>query len=416
MTALEATQRRQAEALEAGAAHAATCTELRGKLVDEETSRFRAESQISGYLERATCAEQENMKLSQWMDGLKSELQTERDANLLLRSEIGEMHQRMTADHVAEVALQAVERVTATERRLQRSLAETAEARAETGELQQVVATTGTTDADAAMEDISRERARARARADTSAATDSGRQELAWWATPIHSEAQEASIGLGDDTDPSASQAKLAVTEEALQQARQEANALRSRMLSKPSSPVYSISDDGNGASDFWATRSTDGSRRVPPESASSVNQAMSSSGYYPLRSSWVRSPASPSSSVSSSVSSRGRSAVDVRTLGLPSSRSRTAGKAAVSGGGGGGGRMQQRKQQLQQLQLHRKEQSLSPQESAEFLVAKHLERLGGLHGRVAAPAAPLLHRGACALSLHVGDERTNERMYLGDG
>lgn len=144
-----------------------------------------------------------------------SEAQAAEEATVAaLRSEMAEMERRM-AGEVADVARQAAERVTAAERRLQQSLAATAAANAEASDLKKVLAT------------MSEARQASRAVAGTPPQQRGPRKNAG-------SAGNGGSIGHGQsnsgalpvtDADDSLvkTQAKLAVSEEALKKARLEA-------------------------------------------------------------------------------------------------------------------------------------------------------------------------------------------------
>lgn len=189
---LETVQTEHTEAVEVGAKHESTVFELREQLQSAEASRAAVEEEARAHLESATsatrvridnsrayclalrahhqvlasnCASclQAHSDLQERMNALEtehhqhlestsshaassvaaaiSEAQAAEEATVAaLRSEMAEMERRM-AGEVADVARQAAERVTAAERRLQQSLAATAAANAEASELKKVLAT-----------------------------------------------------------------------------------------------------------------------------------------------------------------------------------------------------------------------------------------------------------------------------------
>jgi hypothetical protein len=141
-----------------------------------------------------------------------------------LRSEMVEMEHRMAME-VADVARQAAERVTAAERRLQQSLATTAAAQAEVSELKQVMAS------------ISEARQTAYAVAGTPPNQRGPRNSNSKSANPNSNGkgkgAKQSPSGASPVTSADDSlvqtQAKLAISEEALKKARLEARVSESK-------------------------------------------------------------------------------------------------------------------------------------------------------------------------------------------
>ena len=144
-----------------------------------------------------------------------SEAQASEEATVAaLRSEMAQMERKM-AGEVADVARQAAERVTAAERRLQQSLAAAAAANAEASELKNVVAT------------MSAAREAARAVAGTPPMQRGPRKNSGASATGAIGNGKPSPSGALPVTDADDSlvktQAKLAVSEDALKKARLEA-------------------------------------------------------------------------------------------------------------------------------------------------------------------------------------------------
>ena len=139
-----------------------------------------------------------------------------------LRSEMVEMEHRMAME-VADVARQAAERVTAAERRLQQSLATTAAAQAEVSELKQVMASISearqTAYAVAGTPPNQRGPRNSKSANPNSNGKGKGAKQSPSGASPVTS---------ADDSLVQ-TQAKLAISEEALKKARLEARVSESK-------------------------------------------------------------------------------------------------------------------------------------------------------------------------------------------
>ena len=264
---LERIETEHTEAVQVGVKHELTVSELREQLQSAEASRAAVEEEARAHLDSATSAArvriinsrayclprradrllllsnnapwlQAHSDLQERMNALEaehhqhlestssqaassvaaaiSEAQAAEEATVaVLRNEMAEMERRM-AGEVADVARQAAERVTAAERRLQQSLAATAAANAEASELKKVVAT------------MSVAGQTSRTVVGTPPAQRGPRKNAG-------SAGNGGSIGNGRSTPPGSmpvtdaddslvkTQAKLAVSEEALKKARLEA-------------------------------------------------------------------------------------------------------------------------------------------------------------------------------------------------
>ena len=216
---LEVVKTEHMAAKEAATSHGSAVSELQEQLataVADLGAEAAAHSELRQHVEGLEAVHSDNLanasaQAASSVAAAISYAQTgEKATSTALRREMTEMEERMAAE-VADVARQAAERVTAAERRLQQSLATTANAQAQTSELKKVVA--AMTEAREAAHAVAGTPPSQRGAAAKAAKGSNGKGKSSGGASHVRS---------ADDSLVQ-TQAKLAISEDALKKARLEA-------------------------------------------------------------------------------------------------------------------------------------------------------------------------------------------------